>query len=212
MESIIVFSMQELAPETGSGAAASSAGGQKIKAVLGFIIEVIQIVIIAAAIVIPVRYFLIQPFNVKGASMQPNFYDSEYLIIDELSFRLRLPERGEVIVFRYPQNPREFFIKRVIGLPGETVEVLGGRIVIYNKEHPNGITLIESYLNGALTEGKKKVTLASDEYWVMGDNRGESLDSRSFGPLNKEFFIGRVWWRGLPLTRLGGFDLPEYNL
>src|SRR3989338_1466092 len=106
--------MQESAPETGSESIIQQGGNRKIKAVFGFIIEVIQIVIIAAAIVIPIRYFLVQPFNVKGASMEPNFYDSEYLIIDELSFRMRAPERGEVVVFRYPRNPREYFIKRVI--------------------------------------------------------------------------------------------------
>ena len=87
-----------------------------------FILEVIQIVIISAAIIVPIRYFLIQPFYVKGASMEPNFYDHEYLIIDELSYRLRDPIRGEIVVFRYPRDPSQFFIKRVVGMPGETVE------------------------------------------------------------------------------------------
>lgn len=205
-------STPETCPETCVEAKIPSSGSGKVRAVFGFIVEVIQIVIIAAAIVIPVRYFLVQPFNVKGASMEPNFYDSEYLVIDELSFRLRAPERGEVIVFRYPRNPREYFIKRVIGLPGETVEIFGGRVVVYNKEYPNGVTLVETYLNSVATEGRKKEVLAADEYWVMGDNRGESLDSRVFGSLKKEFLIGRVWFRGLPFTRLGRFDLPDYNL
>ena len=88
-----------------------------------FFVEVIQIILISCAIIIPIRYFLIQPFYVKGASMEPNFFDSEYLIIDELSYRMRVPERGEIVVFRYPRDPKEFFIKRIIGLPGETVEV-----------------------------------------------------------------------------------------
>lgn len=181
-------------------------------AVAVFVLEVLQIVIISAAIIIPIRYFLIQPFYVKGASMEPNFYDHEYLIIDELSYRLREPVRGEIVVFRYPRDPSQYFIKRVVGLPGETVEVTGGQVVIYNDAHPNGEPLDEDvYLDDALTQGKKKIALAADEYFVMGDNRDESLDSRSFGPVKRSEIVGRVWVRGLPLTRLGTFDVPDYN-
>lgn len=181
-------------------------------AVAVFVLEVLQIVIISAAIIIPIRYFLIQPFYVKGASMEPNFYDHEYLIIDELSYRLREPLRGEIVVFRYPRDESQFFIKRIIGLPGETVEITDAHVVIYNEENPNGKALDEdAYLDGALTQGKKKITLAADEYYVLGDNRDESLDSRSFGPVKKEEFIGRVWVRGLPLSRVSTFDIPTYN-
>lgn len=180
--------------------------------VFGFLIEVVQIVLISAAIIVPVRYFLIQPFYVKGASMEPNFYDHEYLIIDELSFRFREIERGEVVVFRYPRDPKQFFIKRVIGLPGDTVEVSDGEVVLYNREHPNGTVLLETYLSHDQTGGKKKVTLATDEYFVLGDNRDESLDSRNFGAVTRSHMVGRVWFRGLPLSRASGFELPEYNL
>jgi signal peptidase I len=166
-----------------------------------FFVEVIQIILISSAIIIPIRYFLIQPFYVKGASMEPNFYD-----------RLRTPERGEIVVFRYPRNPSEFFIKRVIGLPGETVEVSGGHVTIYNEDHPNGVLLTEAYLGDVSTDGMKKSTLGADEYWVMGDNRPESMDSRSFGPVKREQFIGRVWVRGLPLNRASTFPDPTFNL
>ncbi len=176
-----------------------------------FILEVLQIIIISSAIIIPIRYFLIQPFYVKGASMEPNFYDQEYLIVDELSFRLRGPDRGEVVVFRYPKDLSEFFIKRVVGLPGETVEVNNGNVMIYNDINPNGMLLEEKYLEGEKTFGKKRVTLGSGEYYVLGDNRDESLDSRSFGPIKEEHLIGRVWVRGLPISRMQTFDLPEYN-
>lgn len=177
-----------------------------------FFVEVLQIILISCAIIIPIRYFLIQPFYVKGASMEPNFYDSEYLIIDELTYRMRTPERGEIVVFRYPRDPSEFFIKRVIGLPGETVEVSGGHITIYNTDHPNGVLLTEPYLSDVQTEGMKKTTLGSKEYWVMGDNRPESMDSRSFGPVTIDHFIGRVWVRGLPLNRATTFEEPKFNL
>lgn len=187
--------------------------GLAIGSIVVFVLEVVQIVIISAAIIIPIRYFLIQPFYVKGASMEPNFYDHEYLIIDELTYRFRDPLRGEIVVFRYPADPSQFFIKRVIGLPGETVEIENRTITIYNSEHPNGIALEEDeYLSFEQTTGKEKVTLGLDEYFVMGDNRDQSLDSRDFGPVPAEDIIGRVWVRGLPLSRMGTFKVPDYNL
>lgn len=181
-------------------------------AIASFLFEVIQIVLISSAIIIPIRYFLIQPFYVKGASMEPNFYDHEYLIIDELSFRFREPERGEILVFRSPPDPSQFFIKRLIALPGETIEITDGVIKIYNTEHPNGLILEEDYLDQTSTTGKVKVTLGEDEYYVLGDNRNSSLDSRSFGTISADAVIGRVWVRGLPISRIGTFDVPSYNL
>lgn len=177
-----------------------------------FLLEVIQIVVISAAIIIPIRYFLIQPFYVKGASMEPNFFDNEYLIIDELSYRFREPERGEIVVFRYPRDLTQFFIKRVIAFPGETVEITDGKVIISTSNCPNGCVLREEYITDEITTGKKRVTLAADEYYVMGDNRDESLDSRSFGPITRDHIVGRVWIRGLPISRVSLFDLPQYNL
>lgn len=180
-------------------------------AVASFLLEVVQIVLISSAIIIPIRYFLIQPFYVKGASMEPNFYDHEYLIIDELTYRFRTPERGEIVVFRYPRDPSQFFIKRVVALPGETIEITDGNVIIYNTEYPNGLLLEEVYLD-EVTTGKYRETLGPEEYYVLGDNRDSSLDSRSFGALTTDHIIGRVWVRGLPLSRFGTFELPEYNL
>ena len=184
--------------------------GSTVGSIALFVAEVVQIVIVSAIIIVPVRYFLIQPFYVKGASMEPNFYDREYLIIDELTYRFRTPDRGEVVVFRYPRNPSEFFIKRVIGLPGETVEIRDGRLILYNDDHPNGWVLEESYLH-EVTGGAKKATLGTDQYFVMGDNRDESLDSRGFGPILKEAIVGKVWLRGLPLSRAMVFHVPSYS-
>jgi len=178
---------------------------------IAFVLEVVQIVIISAAIIVPVRYFLIQPFYVKGASMEPNFYEHEYLVIDEISYRFREPVRGEVVVFRYPHDPSQFFIKRVIGLPGETIEITGGNIIIYNEDSPNGMLIDEEYINQDRTDGKERVTLGAEEYYLMGDNRDASLDSRSIGPISIDAIIGRAWIRGLPLSRMGTFELPDYN-
>lgn len=180
--------------------------------VVGFIFEIVQVVAISLAIIIPIRYFLIQPFYVKGASMEPNFYDHEYLIIDEVSYRFGEPDRGDIVVFKYPSDPKQYFIKRIVGLPNETVEVKNGQVLIYNDEFPEGMALEEEYLDGVVTAGQKKVKLRSDEYYVLGDNRNSSLDSRTFGPVNQDYIVGRVWFRGWPVTKIKFFENPEYNL
>ena len=183
--------------------------GPTLGALALFVAEIVQIAVLALAIILPVRYFLVQPFVVKGASMEPNFYDNEYLIIDELTFRFRQPERGEIVVFRPPQHEDQYYIKRVIGLPGETVEIRNGVITIYNDTYLNGFTLEEPYIT-EITEGRIHRPLGPDEYYLLGDNRDASLDSRYFGPVNISEFIGRVWVRGLPLDRVSTFDIPTY--
>jgi len=131
-------------------------------------LEIVQVVAISLAIIIPVRVFLIQPFYVQGASMEPNFFNHEYLIIDELSYRLRAPERGEIVVFHYPNDPSQYFIKRVIGLPGETVEIAGGNVKIYNGQYPNGKVLDETgYLDQDFTAATQTVTLKPDELFLL---------------------------------------------
>ena len=181
---------------------------------LAFVFELVQVVAVSLAIIIPVRYFLIQPFYVKGASMEPSFYDHEYLVIDELTYRFNDPERGDIVVFRYPADPSQFFIKRIIGLPGETVEVLEGEVKIYNDAFPNGISLDEeAYLpEEYLSVGKRVITLKADEYFVMGDNRPNSLDSRYFGAVSRDAVVGRVWLRGWPFDRWKVFERPVYEL
>ncbi len=178
-----------------------------------FILELIQVAAISLAIIVPVRYFLIQPFYVKGASMEPNFFDHEYLIIDELSYRFHVPSRGDIVVFRYPNDPKQFFIKRIIGLPSETIEITGGHIKIFNSQSPNGFLLNEdAYLDQDFTAMTRTVTLKSDEYYVMGDNRIASLDSRYFGPIKSSAIVGRVWLRGWPLDRWKVFIHPQYKI
>ncbi|MBU0646841.1 signal peptidase I [Patescibacteria group bacterium] len=179
-----------------------------------FIFDFIKVVLISLAIIIPIRYFLIQPFYVRGASMEPNFYDSEYLIIDEISYRFHEPKRGDIIVFKYPRNPQEYFIKRVVGLPNEKIQVKDGEIHIFNKEHPLGIKIDEPYLaNGVKTNGTDDdiISLSNDEYYVFGDNRNFSKDSRSFGPVNKSFVVGRVLLRGWPFDRVNLFSTQQYG-
>lgn len=177
-----------------------------------FFWEMTKVIVISLAIVIPVRYFLIQPFFVKGASMEPNFEDGEYLIIDELSLNLDDPKRGEVVIFRYPKDPSQYYIKRIIGLPNERVSIEGGRVKIFNSSYPNGFTLDESeylYMKNA-TPGELDLVLGQDEYFVLGDNRNASSDSRIFGPVLRDAIIGRAWIRAWPFDRWTRFELPSF--
>ncbi len=186
-----------------------------LKKILAFTWELVKVVVISLVIIIPVRYFLIQPFYVKGASMEPTFYDREYLIIDEIGYRLHPVQRGDIIVFRYPKDPQEYFIKRVIGLPGEKVEIKDGQVYIYNQQYKDGVALDETYLSSTVktfaNTGTESVTLGPNEYYVLGDNRNESKDSRSFGPVDKSFLIGRVMFRGWPVNRITVFQTPIYQ-
>ncbi len=181
----------------------------KIRIISEFFWEMVRVGIISLAIILPVRYFLVQPFYVKGASMEPNFYDHEYLIIDEISYRFNEPQRGDIVVFKYPLDDKQFFIKRVIGLPGETVKIKENSVYI------NDSKLNESYLDGSVEtflplRGYGDITLSDDEYFLLGDNRGQSFDSRSFGPVKKSLIIGRTWLRGWPFNRITVFNNPNY--
>jgi len=185
-----------------------------IKNILAFIVELIKIVFISLVIIIPVRYFLVQPFYVKGASMEPNFYDKEYLIVNEISYRLKDPNRGDIVVFRYPLDPQEYFIKRLIGLPGESIQIKGGHVIVYNDENPDGAFVEEPYLPEDLkTYGltEDRITLGDDQFFLLGDNRSSSKDSRSFGPVDEAFIIGKVLLRGLPINRAQFFNAPDYG-
>jgi len=179
------------------------------------IFEFLKIVVISLVIILPIRYFIIQPFYVKGASMEPTFHDHQYLIIDEIGYRFNAPKRGDIVVFRYPQNPQEYFIKRVIGLPGERVEIRDGNIYLYNDQYPEGFVLDESaYLADNIKTydlSEEIVTLRAGEYFVLGDNRNASKDSRSFGAVNESFLTGRVMFRGWPFNQITVFHTPEYK-
>jgi signal peptidase I len=181
-----------------------------------FVWEIVKVVSISLAIILPVRYYLIQPFYVKGASMEPNFHDHEYLIVDEISYRFKEPIRGQVVVFRYPKNPQEYYIKRIVALPEEEVQIKDGKVWIYNSQEPNGFVLQEEYLSDNLntySNSEIKIRLDRDEYFVLGDNRSASKDSRSFGPVHDSFITGKVLFRGWPLDKITVFDQdywPKY--
>ncbi len=176
----------------------------ELKSIISFLWEIVKITFIALIIVVPIRTFVFQPFIVKGASMEPNFHSGDYLVIDELSYFLRQPERGEVVVFHFPGNPSQRYIKRVIGLPGERVEIKEGKIAIYKPGSKEPIFLDESkYLPSRdAAEREAVATLGPKEYFVLGDNRAFSSDSRNWGSLPRENIIGRVLFRLWPIPTL----------
>jgi len=167
-----------------------------------FFSEIVKFSILAALIVIPIRLFIAQPFIVSGASMEPTFETGQYLIVDQLTYAFEAPVRGEVVIFHYPRDTSKFFIKRIIGLPGETVNIRGKEVIIKNVKHPDGIILSEPYLDSDNRQSTNlSVKLEDDEYFVLGDNRKASSDSRVWGPLKEEFLVGRAFLRLFPISK-----------
>ena len=146
--------------------------------------------------------------------MEPNFFENEYLIIDEITYRFSEPKRGDIVVFRYPNEPQEYFIKRIIGLPGETIDFENGNIYIKSGNNSGDESIKEPYLSEGIKTyplRESSYNLSQDEYFVLGDNRNVSKDSRTFGPVNKSFLIGRVLLRGWPFNRFGLLVRQDYQ-
>jgi signal peptidase I len=160
--------------------------------------EIVRFSLIAILIVIPIRMFIAQPFIVSGASMDETFHSGEYLIVDQLSYHFEEPQRGEVIIFKYPKDPSKFFIKRVIGVPGDEIDITGDVVTITNEEHPDGMVLDEPYIKSMRSGASLTETLGDREYFVMGDNRDQSSDSRTWGVLQESYIVGRAFLRLFP--------------
>lgn len=172
--------------------------------------EIVRFALIALLIVIPIRMFIAQPFIVSGASMEDTFHDNEYLIVDQLTYHFEEPKRGDVIIFRYPRDESKFFIKRVIGLPGDTISIDDNRVMIQNSTYPEGIVIFEPYINKMENGSYVTATLDEGEYFVMGDNRDQSSDSRMWGTLDRDEIIGRALLRLFPVSKAGLFP-GAYN-
>jgi signal peptidase I len=168
----------------------------------GVVRDFFEAFVVALIIALPIKFFIASPFIVVGASMYPTFENGNYLIVDKLVYRFNAPKRGDVVVFNPPFTSSEYFIKRIVGLPGETISVDGNKVKITNKDNPNGFILPESYVSSERA-GIKDVTLGDDQYFVMGDNRAVSSDSRVWGPISKEEISGRVDLQLFPLTKIG---------
>ncbi len=167
----------------------------------GGILELIQYGLIALIIVIPFRLYIAQPYIVEGASSYPTFKDSDYLIVEQISKRFEDPKRQDFLIIRYPKDPSKFFIKRLIGLPNETVSINDGVVTIYNESNKDGIVLDEPYVVYKKQENLNFV-LKEDEYFVMGDNRAGSSDSRVWGTIPRKNIIGRPLIRLFPFNKI----------
>ena len=169
-----------------------------MKKAFSFLWEIGKIALVAFLLVVGFRLFVFQPFLVRGASMEPSFHNWDYLLVDEVSYRFRSPERGEAIVFKFPNDPSQRYIKRIIGLPGETVQVQDGQVAI--SRGTERVPLDEKSYISSDTPGSIQITIPENEYFVMGDNRHYSSDSRSWGTLPEDLIIGRVFVRVFPLS------------
>ncbi len=163
--------------------------------------EFVKYAIVAILIVVPFRIYVAQPYIVSGASMDPTFKNGDYLIVDQISKRFEKPKRESVVIIRYPKDTSKFFIKRLIGFPGDTVEIKNGLVAIYNENNKNGLKLSEPYIVYKKDENFS-AKLGVDEYFVMGDNRAGSSDSRIWGSVPKKYIIGRPFIRLLPLGKI----------
>lgn len=191
-----------------------------LKAILDFFLEIAETAILAILIFLALYLFLVRPHQIRGDSMLPNFHNGEYLLTEMVSHNLlkKDPQRGEVIVFRSPEQPNLDFIKRIIALPGEKIKLQNGKVFIINEANPEGFLLREDYLGeGTVTEGRRtikegEVFEVDDGYIVMGDNRERSSDSREWGVIKRENIIGRVWLRYWPPEAVALLRPAEYQL
>ncbi len=172
--------------------------------------ELIKLLVISVVVVVPFRLYVAQPFIVEGASMDPTFESGDYLIVDEFTYHFKAPLRGSVLIFKYPKDTKKSFIKRVIGLPNETVIISNGVIAIVNSENPEGFILDEPYIK--LTKKENSLyKLGPNEYFVLGDNRPASSDSRVWGPVPEDNIIGRPIIRFFPPGYLPGDKTGSYG-
>lgn len=178
-----------------------------LKSFFGFIWDFGKVFATILAVVIILRYFLIQPYIVDGESMMPYFINKEYVLAEKVSYNFSELERGDVVVFKYPRDPSFSYIKRIIGLPNETVAIENNKIYIYNQEHPEGFVLHEPYIASDVEtktyeKDRFERKLFENEFFVMGDNRPHSSDSREWGALPRNNIMGKVWLTLAPYERL----------
>ena len=164
-------------------------------------VENVIYILVAIGLASLIQAFIVRPFIVSGTSMDPVIKNGQYILIDEVTYRLHAPERGDVVVFKAPPEPTKYYIKRIIGLPGDTVSITNGHITITNSAHPDGLVLNEPYIVHESHDTTTK-TVPADQYFVMGDNRSGSYDSRGWGTLPVSNIRGRAWLRLLPLNAI----------
>lgn len=182
-----------------------------IKKIVNFILDFLETIVVALSIFVVIYLFIMQPHEIKGNSMEPNFSNNEYILTDKISYRLHLPARGDVVIFKAPVNPDVDYIKRVIGLPGDRIKIQNGSVFV------NGEKLTEDYLKdptylspGSFMSEGVEITVPPGKLFLMGDNRPHSSDSRAFGPVPIDTIIGRAFFRYWPVNQLGVVPQVKY--
>ncbi|MGL4649302.1 MAG: signal peptidase I, partial [Caldilineaceae bacterium] len=182
-----------------TGAAAAEANTRDNAQQAGsFVRELVETIVLALLLFLVIRQ-VVQNYRIESHSMEPNFYEGQFVLVNKLAYRLGEPHRGEVVVFHNPDNVKEDYIKRIIGLPGDSIEVIGDRIVI------NGQELAQPFAHNLNTEGSYfgPTVVPEDSLFVMGDNRPRSSDSRAIGPIDQDLVVGKAWLRIWPFNLFG---------
>jgi signal peptidase I len=175
-----------------------------------FFLEIIQVVVFAVSIFLFIYLLILQPHKIKGASMEPNFHDGEYLLTDKVSYRFGDPERGDVIVFKAPPDFNEEFIKRIIGLPGDSIKVENGKVYLNGQERLEKFLPSEFRTNpGSFASEGREMTVPENQYLVFGDNRDHSFDSRNFGFISRDKITGKAWVIYWPPSEVGAIENPN---
>lgn len=214
VDSEVARSIPTVYVNTPSGTKRKNSSGERIsftemityytKKIINFFFDFLETTVVALSIFVVAYLFIVQPHEIKGNSMEPNFHNNEYILTDKISYRFSEPQRGDVIIFKAPMNPDVDYIKRIIGLPGDRLKVQNGSVYI------NGNKLDEPYLvdqtnlfPGYYLQEGVEITIPPEEYFAMGDNRPHSSDSREFGPIDVKTIIGKAFLRYWPITKFG---------
>jgi len=184
-----------------------------IKRAIAAIFDFLQGIVVVLAILVMVYLFIMSPQEINGASMEPNFHNGEFILTNKIMYKFREPIRGDVVIFKSPMNKEIDYIKRVIGLPGDMVSLHDNAFWV------NGQKVNEPYLaadtsifGGSYLHEGQSIVVPPGTYFVSGDNRPHSSDSREFGPIAKEDFIGVAIFRYFPFSQMGAIKRPTYNL
>ncbi len=180
-----------------------------VKAVIDFVMDILETVVFIGSMFIVLYLFILQPNQVKGASMEPSFHSGEYILTSKITYRLRSPQRGDVIVFKSPGNPDIEYIKRIIALPGDTVVIQNNQVFVNNHQLQEGyIAALTNLWDGGFAKEDVPIVVPQGEIFVMGDNRPRSSDSREFGPVPMDSIIGQVFYRYFPANVTGPMVNP----
>lgn len=181
------------------------------KRIVNFFLDFLETIVVALSIFVVVYLFIVQPHEVKGSSMEPNFHNNDYILTDKISLKLHEPNRGDVVIFKAPKNPEVDYIKRVIGLPGEKVKIQNGEVFINDKKLNEPYLVDKTNLfPGSFVQEGISIPVPEGKYFVMGDNRSHSSDSREFGPIVNNLIIGKAIFRYWPMNKLGLIKSMDY--